>query len=258
MTKPRHDVEFRESAVAAVDAGERVSDVAHRLGIHPDTLHNWLRLRQKTGSVRGRRMRLSTRELEVLRILCLARPEATNEQMVELLAEACGARMSVRAIGNERRRLGFRPVKVPRPTWASPEVSAGQPGGYRNITETPRGRYPSDLTDEQWELIAPFIPVPQSASAHDRRLIVDAILYVLRTGCQWRALPHDFPDWKTVYHVFRTWRNDGVWERANAALRERVRIRDGRKPTPSAAIMDTQVAKTTEKGGPVATMAESA
>ena len=203
-------------------------------------------------------MRLSTRELEVLRVLCLARPEATNDQMVELLADACGARMSVRAIGNERRRLGFKPVKVPCPTSASPETTPGQPGGYRNVFEAARGRYPSDLTDAQWELIAPLIPVPKSDSAHDRRLIVDAILYVLRTGCQWRALPHDFPHWKTVYHVFRSWRNEGVWQRANAVLRERVRTRKGRKKTPSAAIIDTQVAKTTEKGGSVASMAESA
>ena len=90
--------------------------------------------------------------------------------------------------------------------------------------------------------------------AHPTRELIDALRYVLRGGIAWRALPHDYPPWQTVYHYFRPWRLDGTWERLNDELREVVRERAGRKRQPSAAILDSQSAKTTEKGGRVATM----
>jgi putative transposase len=119
-----------------------------------------------------------------------------------------------------------------------------------------RPAYPTDLTDAQWALIAALVPAakpggrPRSA---EMREVVDAIVYVLRNGITWRALPHDFPPWKTVYHYFRAWRLDGTWERIHDALRERVRLAAGRASSPSAAILDSQTVKTTEKGGPAAT-----
>ena len=120
----------------------------------------------------------------------------------------------------------------------------------------PRRRYPSDTTDAEWAVLAPLVPAAKLGgrpAAHDRREVVDAILYVLRNGNAWRALPHDLPPWPTVYWYFRRWRLDGTWERVNAALRERARLKAGGAATPSAAILDSQSAKTTEKGGRAAT-----
>jgi transposase len=115
-----------------------------------------------------------------------------------------------------------------------------------------RPRYPSDLTDAEWTILAPLIPAPKPGGRpprHERRELVNAIRYVLRGGIAWRALPHDLPPWQTVYHYFRLWRIDGTWERANAALRNQVRQRAGRAAEPTAAILDSQSVKTTEKGG---------
>jgi putative transposase len=120
-----------------------------------------------------------------------------------------------------------------------------------------RRAYPTDLTDAEWAVLAPLIPAPRPGGRpprHERRELVNAMRYVLRGGIAWRALPHDLPPWQTVYHYFRLWRINGTWERANGVLRAQVRQRTGRAPAPTAAILDSQSAKTTEKGGAAATM----
>ena len=113
-------------------------------------------------------------------------------------------------------------------------------------------RYPTDLSDEEWCCIGPHLPEPTGwgrPRLHSLRAILDAVFYVLKSGCPWRLLPRDFPPWKTVYDWFRRWRIDGTWERLNAELRELVRTRSGRSPLPSAAIADSQSAKRTGVGG---------
>jgi transposase len=106
--------------------------------------------------------------------------------------------------------------------------------------------YPSDLTDEQWAVIEPLVPAVRSGGRpekHTRRRIVEAILYVVRTGCSWRQLPHDFPPWQTVFWYFKQWRADGTTDWIHDALRDRVRDGAGRDPMASAAIVDAQSVK---------------
>ena len=106
--------------------------------------------------------------------------------------------------------------------------------------------YPSDLSDEQWEIVRRLLPQRSRCGRRplDRRAVLNAIWYVLQTGCQWRALPKDFPKWSSVYTIYRRWKLNGTWERLHETLRERCRRRAGKKSTPTAAIIDSQTTKT--------------
>ena len=114
-----------------------------------------------------------------------------------------------------------------------------------------RKPYPTDLTDEQWNLIQPFLPDGKPGGRPrqtDLREVVNALLYLVRTGCQWRAIPHEFPPWKTVYNYYRAWIDAGVWHELSVALRMEVREQAGRDE-PTTAAIDSQSVKTTEQGG---------
>jgi len=123
----------------------------------------------------------------------------------------------------------------------------------RNIKK--RKAYQSDLTNKQWEIIAPLIPPAKPGGRSrevDIREILNAAFYLTHNGCRWRAMPHDFPKWCTVYYYFREWKNNGTWKNIHTALREKVRKKAGRNKQPSAGIIDSQSVKTSKKGGFVA------
>ncbi len=115
-----------------------------------------------------------------------------------------------------------------------------------------RKPYPTDLTDEQWKLIEPFLPDAKPGGrprTTDLREVMNALLYLVRSGCQWRMIPDEFPPWRSCYNYYRAWIANGTWDEINASLRMEVRSQAGRADTPSVAAIDSQSVKTTEQGG---------
>ena len=128
-------------------------------------------------------------------------------------------------------------------------------GGIVFVSTPPAAAYPTDLSDREWEILEPVLAHGSHRRGRSRlwpvRRVLDAVFYVLRSGCPWHLLPHDFPPWQTVFYHFRRWRLAGVWYRLHEALRAATRQREGRHPGASAAILDSQSVKTTEEAGAI-------
>ena len=125
--------------------------------------------------------------------------------------------------------------------------------GPVRIVGMTRKSYPTDLTDAQWRRLSFLIPAPKSGgrpASYPRQEIVNAILYQTRNGCTWRALPHDLPPYRIVFHYFRRWQQDGTWQKVHDRLRTDLRQQAGKTAKPTAMVLDSQSVKTTEQGGP--------
>lgn len=112
--------------------------------------------------------------------------------------------------------------------------------------------YSSDLTDDEWELISHHFVIYKGhcrPRKHPYRELINGILYVMRTGCQWRMTPNDFPPWDSLYHYYRKWQRDGTWDAIHDELRRKIRLAANKEETPSVAIIDSQSVKTVQKGG---------
>jgi putative transposase len=263
---PTYSVELRERVMAQWDAGIPAVEIARAFQITPKTVRRYLALRQSTGSLSPRHgtksVKVSPETGAALERLRQADPGATLQQLADRLAEETGVRVTPPTIGAQLRKMG---AVYKRRTRASKraESDSSSPSSPRRYAPTGPGpagyptsyfrrSYPSDLTDAQWELVEPLIPPAKPGGRHQeipRRELVNGILYLLHTGCTWRALPHDLPHWKTVSAYFHQWRRAGVWAELTATLHRKARIQAGRHPAPTAAAMDSQSAKTTEKGG---------
>lgn len=268
-------VETRQAAVVAYLGGEGTQEeVAARFGVSLSSMARYL-VKHKKGSLAPQQTKksrppiLDAADREVLRDLAKD-PEATREQLALLLLERTGKRVSkatvqrvLHTLGMPRKRPPKRqpppslvPVTIPEAQAepASPEPQLPAPSNPTRYTKEQRrfctDSYPSDLSDAEWDVIAVHFAPRTRDFDYPPRLLLNAIFYVLRTGCAWRMMPHDLPPWDTVYSAFRRWTRDGRLAACHDALRRQFRKQIGKNEQPSAAIIDSQSVKTTEKGGP--------
>lgn len=215
----------------------------------------------------GRPLKLTQQQVMQLRTIALKHPYATAGDLRRLLAEQTGVQLGHQTLYRYLPKAGLKRMqnvgaeakggqaKEATGKPVASVVSAAPPSyGYRQRHRDPGDdtRYPSCLTDAEWELVADLFEHhgPGKPARYPRRLMVDACCYVVRTGCPWRLLPKDFPAWQDVYAHFRRWTEKGLFESMHDRLRDMWRKREGRQEAPTAAVVDPQSVKTSAQGGP--------
>ena len=210
-------------------------------------------------SRRGRRPALSDDDRVVVGEIAREHPYVGADTLAKLFNARMDRDVSDNSVRYAMVAMGWRRKDRPPAEPVSPVPKPKDPHRYqdRHRTEGPAGRarsYPSDVSDTEWARVAPLLHGSRGVTPEpeQQRAKFDAILYIARTGCPWRYLPHDFPPWNTVAKTFYRWVERGVWARIQDTLRRQIRVAAGREEEPSAAIIDSQSVKTAEKGGSVA------
>jgi len=205
----------------------------------------------------GRPPRLDDADTAVLLELLREHPGIGADNLTKLFVHRTGKSASDTTIRAHLVKLGWRRMPRPPEPPSEPAPTPEDPVRYtaHHRVEPTAVSYPSDLSDAEWALLEPELRGRRQKNpcGANTRAVVNAVLYIARTGCQWRFLPHDFPKWQTVAKTYYRWINRGVWEKVNETLRRQVRVAVGKEPEPTAAIIDSQSVKTTEKGGSPAT-----
>jgi transposase len=250
----------RLKAVEALAKGESLEEVAARCGVSKGSLRRWRKKAQageleprRGGRVRGQGQLLDDDACDRIATLALAHPD---ELMPSLHAKAQAMLDSSFSFSTFVRALRRQGVRVRRPPRAKertmPETSSATRYGahHRRVPDGKTALYPSDLTDAEWAIVGPLLYqlLGREPQEIDRRAMYNAMAYVVRSGCAWRSLPREYPRWNTVYVTFKRWTEKGVLVAVHDALVAMWRERHGRATKPDKAIIDSQTAKTTEKG----------
>ena len=208
----------------------------------------------------GRPPKLSDERVDQLLELVRSHPSVGLEDLVWLFHRQTGVRLSAPTLKKYLSDAGFERVRSqPRGAGAEPKPGAEpREYGYTSAHRDPGDvtRYPCGLTDSEWETVRHLFDAPGRLGRpekYPRRQMLDACIYVLRSGCSWRMLPKDLPPWELVYKTFRRWQGRGLFEAMHDELRQLWRSRQHRLPDPSGVVIDSQSVKTTEKGGSTAT-----
>lgn len=196
-------------------------------------------------------------DLDLLGTIAQENPFLGADNLTKIFSERTGKTTTDVTVRRALSALGWR--RKVRPLADSSPPGKDTPRYteiHRPVRPGGKAGYPSDLTDAEWDILEPFLRGRRQRTpcGESTRATVNALMYMARTGCQWRFLPNDFPDWRAVAKTYYRWVDRGVWQTVNDALRRKLRIAAGREAEPSAAIIDSQSVKTTEKGGPVDSM----